>query len=311
MASKALAGLHFQKQHVEELQAFKRQKLPALFQALPKLGQEKAAVSKISFAREDILKKRPVDDAVSFGGWAKKEKPELPPCERPENQQPDEPVLTAPPWMNASKPVDTEATQMDKEVDGHVVQAQIKRFSKRNVLEVNPTSARCKLCFKVIGTSTECEKHIAETHKEDFEKELQMWERFLFTVCKRQPPFGWVCKVCNQFFPSDAMTWRHLGKEVFLRREERHMTQWHEKEDRWGHEEDAECCGDGMSFGQGFSFDSIRRFNEEARQQNDLREAREIESIGPANKPSTNEEEEDEEPAEPTDVGEVKFIREF
>jgi len=258
-----------------------------------------------------VLRKRPIDPDKAFGGWAKREKPEPPPCERAEAElAAAEPVLTAPPWASGTRPSDEDASQMDKEVDGHIVQAQVKRFCKRNLLEINPTSVRCKLCFKIIGTAAETEKHIIDAHREDFEKEMGIWERFLFTTCRRQPPFGWVCKVCNLFFPSDGAVWRHLGKEVFIRREERHMTQWHEKEDRWGHEEDEECCGDGMNVGRGLSYESVKRFNEAARREAELLDAKENQAMGPANRPEESDEEEAPPPPE-EELGKVQFIKEF
>lgn len=39
------------------------------------------------------------------------------------------------------------------------------------------------------------------------------------------------------------------------------MGAWHEKEDRWGHAEDEECCGDGINAGGGMSYESVLTFN--------------------------------------------------
>lgn len=264
-AKKESSSAHFQQRHAAELQAFKKEKKPKLFvakrrQALP--------AAKISFAREDILRKRPRDADEAFGGWTKKEKPAPPPCEQPEYQDQMPPVLTAPPWANAQRPTDEDASQMDKEVDGHIAQAQVKRFCKRNTLEVRSGECRCKLCFKMVGDAAATARHVMEAHEEDFQKEMKIWERYLFTTCRRQPPFGWVCKVCSLFFPSDGAVWRHMGKEVYIRHEERHLTTWHDKEDRWGHEEDGECCGDGMNSGGGLSMESVQMFQQEhARQE--------------------------------------------
>merc|ERR1712023_425776 len=208
-----------------ELQAFKMQKQPSLFAAPKKVAV--AAAKKISFRREDVLgKKRKMDDAgISFGGWEKKEKPELPPCEQPGYQEMmHADVIVAPPWMNQPVPLsnDTEATDTEKVVDQHVVNAQAKRFTSRNVLEVKKDVVRCKLCYKTFTSAAECEKHIIDAHQDEFNKEQAIWHRFLYTMSKRQPPFGWVCKICNVFFPTDNSTWRHLGKEVFIRREQKH-----------------------------------------------------------------------------------------
>merc|ERR1712232_601006 len=71
-------------------------------------------------------------------------------------------------------------------------------------------------------------------------------------------------KVCQLFFPTDGAVWRHLGKEVYIRKEERHLDDWHNKEDRWGHEEDEECCGDGIGFARGMSYDTVKLMNEAA-----------------------------------------------
>jgi len=306
MATKAVSSLHFQSAaHAADLQAFKRQKNPKIFEAAK--AAAKAEVPKISFARDAVLgKKRPVDEDASFGGWTKKEKPEPPPIMRPEYQQEAEPILQAPPWQNAQRPSNENASQMDKEVDGHIAQAQVKRFSKRNVLEVNPTTVRCKLCFKVIGTLPEAERHVVACHCEDFEKEMKIWERFCHTSAKRQPPFGWVCKICSTFFPSDADTWRHLGKEVYIRREERHLTQWHDKEDRWGHEDDQECCGDGMSVGGGLSFESVQRFQEASKREDAERDAKAMAS----NKGDESSEDEPV-PVPEAEIGRVKMVTEF
>merc|ERR1712151_624190 len=200
------------------------------------------------------------NDDVGFGGWAKKAKPEPPPCEQPGYQEMMQAeVFTAPPWLNMPTPLedDKDATDTEKQVDQHVLQAQVRRFTSRNVLEVKKDTVRCKLCYKTHGSTGECEKHIISAHREEFQKEQEIWHRFLYTLSKRQPPFGWVCKVCNLFFPTDNSVWRHLGKEVFIRREERHADQWKEKEDRWGHEQEQECCGDGMNVSSRLSFDSI------------------------------------------------------
>lgn len=159
------------------------------------------------------------------------------------------------------RPTDDDATEMDREVDKRITQAQTLRFCKRNVLEVKREVVRCKLCYKTLPSARACEEHISKDHEEDFKKELKMWERFLFTTCKRQPPFGWVCKICQTFFASDGACWRHVGKEVYIKFEERHMGAWHEKEDRWGHAEDEECCGDGINAGGGMSYESVLAFN--------------------------------------------------
>lgn len=302
--TKTQASTHLQRgPHAAEFQAFKKQKAPRLFESTTGSVGAKFSVPKISFAREDVLKKRPADQDTSFGGWTKKEKPELPPCERPEYQEEAQDVLTAPPWITGQRPTDENASVIDKEVDGHIAKAQIKRFSKRNVLEINPTSVRCKLCFKVIGTLAQTEKHVIEAHQEDFEKEMKIWERFLFATSKRTPPFGWSCKVCSMFFKSDGDAWRHLGKEVFLRREERHLNQWHEKEDRWGHEEDWECCGDGISFSQGMSYESVMKFQESARQEALAKE------LGKRVEESSDSDEEGNDA--PVNVGQVNPIEEF
>merc|ERR1712187_505205 len=137
------------------------------------------------------------------------------------------------------------------------------------ILAVKAQIVRCKLCYKTFESSLQTEKHIRETHEQDFKKELEIWERFMHTTCRRQPPFGWVCKVCQLFFPTDGAVWRHLGKEVYIRKEERHADEWHNKEDRWGHEEDEECCGDGIGFARGMSYDTVRMFNEEAKRKVD------------------------------------------
>lgn len=300
MAKKENSSAHFRQRHGEHLQGFKKEKNPKLFEK----KRRAQGPAKISFARDDILKKRPRDIDEAFGGWAKKEKPEPPPCEVAEQQGETEPILTAPPWANAQRPIDEDASQMDKEVDGHIAQAQVKRFSTRNTLEVRAGQARCKLCFKMIGLASCCAKHVIEAHEDDFQREMQIWERFLFTTCRRQPPFGWVCKVCQLFFPTDAAVWRHLGKEVFIRREERHQTVWKDKEDRWGHQEDEECCGDGMS-GGGLSMESVKLIQQEA--------ARE-EAVAQAKRMSVKKGEEsgeEEGPANLADVGVVKPISEF
>lgn len=304
-ATKAESAAHFRRSHSSELQAFKRQKDSSLFTG----GASKSAFAvkkKISFARDDILGKRKADDDVSFGGWAKKEKPEPPPCEQPGFDEMEEPVITAPPWLSQSRPDMSEATDTDKQVDQHVRKAQYHRFSKRNVLEVNATTVRCKLCYKTLADVPEAEKHVVDAHQPDFEKELEIWERFLFTSSKRQPPFGWVCKMCNLFFPNQSAVWTHIGREVFLRQEERHMGQWHEKEDRWGHEEDEECCGDGFNVTR-LSYDSVKLFNVEAQQ----REAEEaVASMGAKGK--MDEESSDGEAGDQVQGGgELKFIQEF
>mmetsp|Transcript_40219 Transcript_40219/g.72420 ORF Transcript_40219/g.72420 Transcript_40219/m.72420 type:complete len:403 (+) Transcript_40219:148-1356(+) len=218
--------------------------------------------------RMSLAKKRKIDDGdVNFGGWAKKEAPEPAPCETDayqEAMQAD--IFTAPPWMSMPAPLLTSegASDTDKQIDTHVSQAQVRRFSTRNILEVNATTVRCKLCYKTHPGRAQAEKHVFEAHQTEFEKETEIWHRFLVTSSKRQPPFGWVCKICNLFFPTDQATWRHLGKEVFIRREERHAGSWHEKEDRWGHEQDQECCGDGINVAMGLSFDSVKLFREQA-----------------------------------------------
>jgi len=313
-ATKVGAGSHFQSRHVRELQEFKRQKDPNLFAP----GKRKAATGptkKISFSRQDVLGKRPADDDSSFGGWTKKEKPEPPPCETEEYQAMMDPVFTAPPWLTQSKPTDAEATPEDREIDKHVNEAQLKRFSKRNVLEVNAVTVRCKLCYKTLPTAPEAERHVLDAHQDDYMKEKKIWERFLHTTCRRQPPFGWVCKVCNLFFPTDGAVWRHLGKEVYIRREERHLGTWTEKEDRWGHEEDEECCGDGINFARGFSLESVAMFQQEAKDQQNMAvmDAVDIQKLKRRRErgagESESEDDEDEEPA--AGNSQPKLIEEF
>lgn len=314
VTKKADAANHFQESHSSDLQAFKRQKQPKLFEP----EKKRSAVAKISFARDDVLgKKRKIDEDAEaeddrFGGWTKKEKPELPPCEQPGYHEMivQEDVFTAPPWMNQPVPLqgDTDATDTEKVVDQHVSQAQMRRFTSRNVLEVKRDVVRCKLCYKTNSSTAECEKHIIATHQDEFNKELQIWHRFLYTYCKRQPPFGWVCKICNLFFPTDKSTFRHIGKEIHIRRDEKHADMWREKEDRWGHEADQECCGDGMNVAQGLSYESIKLFNEQAAklQANELATpALELGSRGDAESDSGDE------ALVKESVGSKKFIQEF
>merc|ERR1719476_219665 len=91
-AKKTDAVAHIQENHSLELRAFKAEKRPALF---THGGRSKAKV-KVSFSRADVLGKRPRDDSMSFGGWAKKEKPDpAPMVEAAANE--NEPVLIAPP----------------------------------------------------------------------------------------------------------------------------------------------------------------------------------------------------------------------
>lgn len=261
LTSKVGAADHFKKVHPREVQTFKKEKMPRLFQNGPSKEELAALARQRAFARDRVLGKRPLDEDASFGGWAKKEKPPPPPCETPEyDGLMQAEIFTAPPW-EGQKPTDDDATEMDREVDKRIVQAQTLRFCKRNVLEVKKDTVRCKLCYKTLPSARACEEHIGKDHEEDFKKEIRIWERFLFTTCKRQPPFGWVCKICQIFFPSDGACWRHVGKEVYIRFDERHMGAWHEKEDRWGHEEDEECCGDGINSGRGLSYESVMAFN--------------------------------------------------
>jgi len=282
VARKADAAEHIQISHSTGLQAFKQVKQPKLFEATTKVVTT-AAAKKISFAREDVLgRKRKMDDEkVGFGGWAKKEKPEPPPCEMEGYQDGREDVIGIAPWVGQPVPLsnDTEATDTERQVDQHVVNAQAKRFTSRNVLEVKRDVIRCKLCYKTFDTLGKTEKHIIEDHRDDFDKELKIWHRFLHTYSKRQPPFGWVCKICNIFFPTDNSTWRHIGKEVFIRREEKHKAQWTEKEDRWGHEEDGECCGDGMNSAGGQSFETIQQITDATKKEEE-RERRALEGEG-------------------------------
>merc|ERR1719213_575148 len=72
------------------------------------------------------------------------------------------------------------------------------------------------------------------------------------------------CKICQKYFGDDGAVWRHLGKECFITKDSRHVEVWREKEDRWGHEDDAECCGDGTNFARGMSFESVQLFQEAA-----------------------------------------------
>jgi len=258
--SKAAAADHFKRVSATELQNFKKEKMPKLYQTRITKEQLAAAARKQSFSRDDVLKKRPIDEDSSFGGWAKKEKPAPAPCETEEyHQMMEAPIFTAPPWAG-QRPTDDDATEMDKDVDRRIQEAQTTRFARRNVLEVNKEVTRCKLCYKTLPNRPACEQHIRAEHQDDFKKEIKIWERFLFSTCKRQPPFGYLCKICNTFFPSDGATWRHVGKEVFIRLEERHIKEWQDKEDRWGHEEDDECCGDGMNMGR-LSYDSVMAMN--------------------------------------------------
>jgi len=325
VGAKAAASQHFLRMHAADLQDFKQKKGPHLFRAVPRSDIASVLMSRtVSFAREDVLRKRPTDVDSSFGGWAKKAKPEPPPCESEAYQAAvAEPIFTPPPWEGKSRPTDDDATDMDKDVDRRIAMAQLRRFCTRNILEITPKTVRCKLCYKTLGSSAETERHIVEAHQDDFLKEQQIWERFLHTSCRRQPPFGWVCKVCQIFFPSDGAVWRHVGKEVFIRREERHLETWHQKEDRWGHEEDEECCGDGMNVANGLSYDSVRKLQEEARRLQEDQEARQMDASAARYRGSNDGDSEDEEDAEDADgpknskcgktgdEGLVTFINEF
>lgn len=306
-ATKATASDHFRAQHPTQLQNFKQEKDPRLFTAA--MIATTNVASKISFAREDVLRKRPRDDAVSFGGFSLKPKIEPPPCEQPDFQAMTEPVIqAAAPWVTQSRPSNDDATVDDKAIDKHIAEAQMKRFSNRNILEVKRDVVRCKLCMKTFGSSAETDRHIRSVHEADFQKEIGLWERFLHMHCKRQPPFGWVCKICSTFFPTDGAVWRHLGKEVFVRQEERHIVAWREKEDRWGHEEDGECCGDGMN-ASGLSYDSVRMFNQQAQQEELEGVAKQVDGgkAAPDGEGESGEEAEDGETA----LGVKQFIQEF
>ena len=239
----------------------RRQKLPKLFRSGPTKEELAELARQRGFARDKVLK-RPLDEDAAFGGWAKKEKPPPAPIETQEyDTMMQAEVFTPPPWEGQQRPTDDDATEMDKDVDKRIIQAQTLRFCKRNVLEVKKDVVRCKLCYKTLSSAKACEDHILQQHEEDFKKEIKTWERFLFTTCKRQPPFGWVCKICQIFFASDGACWRHVGKEVYVRHEDRHMAAWHDKEDRWGHAEDEECCGDGINVTGGLSYESVMAFH--------------------------------------------------
>lgn len=303
-ASKAEASGHFMEAYAAELQTFKKQKMPKLFQT----GMTKEQLDKLlrqqAFAVDRVLGKRPADVDASFGGWAKKEKPAPAPCETEEYaEMMEDPVFTAPPWAQ-QRPSNDDATEMDKGFDKQIFEAQTTRFCKRNILEVKKDVVRCKLCYKTLGSTRECEAHIRSEHKNDFEKEIKIWERFLFTTCKRQPPFGWVCKICQIFFPSDGACWRHVGKEVYIRGEERHRGSWQDKEDRWGHEEDEECCGDGFN-ANGLSMESVMQIRraEEAKAKADAAAA--------AQKKAQEEESSSSSDSEDNKIGKVQAIREF
>lgn len=258
---------HFLQRHAADLQAFKRQKEPVLFAKKPKVTPGKP---KISFSRDDVLgKRRTIDEEdVNFGDWAKKEKPEPPPCESEEFQdqmrEAADAVITAPPWMAQSKPDDSDATPEDQMLDKQVLMAQMTRFTSRNVMVVKADTVRCKLCYQTHKSEFRCEQHIISAHQEEFAKEGELWNRFCHTSSKRQPPFGWACKICQLLFPTDGAAWRHLGKACFILKEMKHADLWRQKEDKWGHEEDGECCGDGMNVARGLSYDSVKLFNEEA-----------------------------------------------
>lgn len=204
------------------------------------------------------------------------------------------------------KPTDDDATEMDREVDKRITQAQTLRFCKRNVLEVKKDTVRCKLCYKTLPSTRACEEHIGKDHEEDFKKELKMWERFLFTTCKRQPPFGWVCKICQIFFATDGACWRHVGKEVYIKFEERHMGAWHEKEDRWGHAEDEECCGDGINVGGGLSYESVMAFHQAQAAEEEAKNRLEMKKASQAVQEESSSSDEEEEK-----VGKVQQIEEF
>eukprot|EP00929_Paragymnodinium_shiwhaense_P063383 TRINITY_DN31664_c0_g1_i1.p2 TRINITY_DN31664_c0_g1~~TRINITY_DN31664_c0_g1_i1.p2 ORF type:complete len:416 (+),score=158.73 TRINITY_DN31664_c0_g1_i1:131-1378(+) len=311
--SKQLSQMHFQGAHGAELMAYKKQKEPRLFEAAPKNRADLfKAKQKASFKVEDVLGKRLPDEDKSFGGFAKKEAPEPAPCTTDEYQeQLQEDIITAAPWVNAQRPSNENATPEDLALDASIRDSQMKRFTTRNCLTVDPTTVRCKLCYKTFGSAVHTQRHIMQAHQDDFGKEAKMWERFLFTVCKRQPPFGWICKVCNLFFPDDGAVWRHVGKEVYVRREERHMGSWQDREDRWGHEEDAECCGDGMTIAQGLSYDSVQQFNEMQKRQEDEAEAGHFDRDAKRARRDGKAESDSEEEKEATDLGEVKTITEF
>lgn len=304
--SKVGAADHFKKVHAKEVQSFKTEKMPRLFRNGPSKEELAALARQRDFARDRVLGKRPADEDASFGGWAKKEKPPPPPCETPEYEgMMQTEIFTAPPW-EGQKPTDDDATEMDREVDKRITQAQTLRFCKRNVLEVKKDTVRCKLCYKTLPSTRACEEHIGKDHEEDFKKELKMWERFLFTTCKRQPPFGWVCKICQIFFATDGACWRHVGKEVYIKFEERHMGAWHEKEDRWGHAEDEECCGDGINVGGGLSYESVMAFHQAQAAEEEAKNRMEMKKASQAVQEESSSSDEEEEK-----VGKVQQIEEF
>ncbi|CAJ1336317.1 unnamed protein product [Effrenium voratum] len=304
--SKVGAAEHFRTANAAEIRAFKKEKMPRLFKDGPSKQELAAIARKKDFERDRVLGKRFRDEDEAFGGWAKKEKPPPPPCEMPDEGMSLAPeIFVAPPW-EGQRPSDDDATEMDRELDRRITQSQTLRFCKRNVLEVKKDTVRCKLCYKTLTSVRQCEEHIGRDHEEDFKKELKIWERFLFTTCKRQPPFGWTCKICQVFFASDGKAWRHVGKEVYVSYEERHMGAWHEKEDRWGHAEDEECCGDGINSAGGLSYESVLAFNKAQAEEEARKKCMEEENAKKRAEDSSSSSDE-----EPAAVGKVQPIEEF
>lgn len=279
-AKKADAGLHCQATHGTELQEFKREKNPALFEELKekdKYVPDAAIFAVDSVLRSEVLKKRKATS--TFGEWEKRDDSltqELMGPLPPELIEADSsgPLQIPTEFMRDQdgnlKEVEVSARGYDisaKQIEDNIGDAQMRTFCFKHILEVAPGTVRCKLCYGTFPTVKETEKHIGIDHKKEFDTEIETWLRFCRTSSRRQPPQGFVCMVCNKMFPDDASVWRHLGKEVWILNRRLHMEAFEEKKGKWLHAEEEECCGDGINVGVGVSYDTVKAFNKELEDQ--------------------------------------------
>ena len=84
------------------------------------------------------------------------------------------------------------------------------------------------------------------------------------------------------------------------------MGAWHEKEDRWGHAEDEECCGDGINSAGGLSYESVLAFNKAQAEEEARKKCMEEENAKKRAEDSSSSSDE-----EPAAVGKVQPIEEF
>eukprot|EP00397_Hematodinium_sp_SG-2012_P052126 GEMP01061468.1.p1 GENE.GEMP01061468.1~~GEMP01061468.1.p1 ORF type:complete len:264 (+),score=54.97 GEMP01061468.1:415-1206(+) len=118
------------------------------------------------------------------------------------------------------------------------------KFLGLGVLYVDVKTSRCQLCRARFATLSEAKDHCMTAHEKEYEKEMENWHRFVHHSINR---LGNTCHVCQRegfSCPEDVA--HHIGVQVWIAKNDAHITAYASKLRSIQLAVDEQCCGDGL-----------------------------------------------------------------